>query len=154
MSFIRAFYLENEEAERARDREEQERRQAAPPEELEAEIRQNREKLDRLHEDRLNTHYVWNEEKAAVFRQAAELAYHLAETYHYDIVISEDAQGEDRAGLITLRTYILAYSNRDERMAEAKERFFWLLRTADSVIIDARDDFLMLSFSFDLCDAA
>ena len=37
-------------------------------------------------------------------------------------------------------------------MADARENFFWLIQAADSVIVDADDDFVVLNFTFDLCD--
>lgn len=152
MGIIRAFYEEHEQAERERDRIWQSEQAARPLGEREAETAAIYACLDALREEHRQRRFVFDYEKVAVYRKAAEIAYHLAKTYYYDIVIGEDRLDECVLGVIQLRTYILACSKQDTKMADARENFFWLIQAADSVIVDADDDFVVLNFTFDLCD--
>ena len=87
-----------------------------------------------------------NQEKVRKYYQLAAVAYDLAQSQHYDITV---ADGRDTKGEIRFKTDGLVFSA--ARLPKDKAAFAKLLSEADLFFLEPDDEYVQMTFYFDLC---
>ena len=87
-----------------------------------------------------------NQEKIRKYYQLAAVAYDLAQSQHYNITV---ADGRDTKGEIRFMTDGLVFSA--ARLPKDKSAFAKLLSEADLFFLEPDDEYVQMTFYFDLC---